>query len=82
MIGNLGVADRTKEDCVKRCQDIEEVLRGHVAVREIVIGTPGEVGPFNLCERVQHALSGGDDFLADTVAGDGCNFQFGHCCLI
>ena len=48
---------------------------------EIVIRTPGKVSPFERGETIEHALPCRDDFLADAIAGDHCNFEIRHRCF-
>ena len=55
-----------------------------MAVLEVVVAAPREMLDVETesavagGEHLQHFQAGGDDFDADAVAGDGCNFVFAH----
>src|SRR4029077_12557253 len=79
MIGDARVTHRSKKDCIERAQLFQPVLWHHPSGFEIGLATPVEMVPRQRkiktarC-RLQDANPFGDDFAADAVAFDHCDF--------
>src|SRR5713226_879930 len=79
MIGDARVAHRAKKDGIERAQLFQPVFGHHPPGLEIGLATPVEMVPRQRkiktarC-RLQHANPFGDDFAADAVAFDHCDF--------
>ena len=78
MVWNIGVAGRAEQDRVLVAQRVEAVLGHHDAMPAVVVAAPVEVLEHELQSAfvgqcLQQPTTGGNDFLADTVAGDGRN---------
>ena len=77
VVGDVRVAGRAEQDRVLVAQRVQAVVRHHHAVRAEVVAAPVEVLELEAeplaggGQRLQHLLAGGNDFLADAVAGDG-----------
>lgn len=48
MVGHLGVTDGTEEDDVVFGESVDAVVRHHLAVLKLVLGSPAEVGKGNV----------------------------------
>jgi hypothetical protein len=77
VVGDVRVAGGAEQDRVLAAQRVEAVGGHHLAVGAEPVAAPAEVleleaeGRALGGQRLQHALPGRDDFLADAVAGDG-----------
>ena len=77
MVGDVWVASGSEEDGVLVAEGIEAVGGHHGAVEAVVVAAPVEVfevegeGGVGGGEGFEDAASGGDDFFADAVSGDG-----------
>ena len=77
VIGYARIAGRAEVDGIEGLELIGGALRHHAAVGDVVIAAPGEARERQLeaagalREGGQHLLAGGNDLLADAVAGNG-----------
>ena len=84
VIGNVRPADRAEQDGVVFLQLVEIILGRHPAGLVVEVASPGIAGelkpeaPLQPGERLQDSYALGDDFCADTVAGEKCNAMPGH----
>ena len=75
MIRNIGMPDRAQQNRVRLAEQLERVLRHHAAVREVILRAPLEilVAAREIVlepRRIEDPLRRGNDFLADSIAGD------------
>ena len=78
VVGYVGVADGTEQDGVVGVEALQAVVGHHGAGLAVEVGAPREVGEMETevaaggGEGFEDFLAFGDDFGADTVAGDDC----------
>ena len=79
VIGNMRVARRAEQNGVFIADGVEPVSRHHHAMFAVEIAAPGEVLELELegvaarGDGFENPLACRHDFLADAVAGDGCD---------
>ncbi len=79
VVGNMRVARRAEQNRILVADGIQPVGRHHHAVLAIIIAAPVEIleleleGVASRSDGFENPLARGHDFLADAVAGNGCD---------